>query len=485
MKNAAEWFYNNVFTDEAIRPRHGPSVPQKAPPQKTPALLRTARSLEDGMAYSWQTREAIFIKQAKLLAAYEDDYEYTAPVVRYYPTYQSLTDAELRGYFTWRTHLRHGNMRKTSLSYAFLYIYELINQIGAIGPMDGYQKLKAFAADYGVLDENILPYLQKWLPDYVIYYGLDPALLVDSPQAVYDRNILVLANMHAYKPAQITDAVKSLSPRWLARSKFYAQNTADMDDVLVRVLRRVAEHYNTRCKKTFIEQYFGPCSEIPVHLFTSAVFHNRQKSRAREYALDEICTYRYKNGQWTVQKYHIPMRPNEKLTDLIKTVDAKLRNACGFGSPIKPELDTKWITKIIDEEVGRFVTEKAAVEAKKLHIDYSALARIRSDAAITRDKLTVDEELDFAEPAPEPPPPPIAQELPESPLSADEYRLMQCLLYGRDCGWVQAEGLMLSVLCDSINEKLYDEFMDSVLLLDSAPELIEDYIDDLKEMVHP
>ena len=42
---------------------------------------------------------------------------------------------------------------------------------------------------------------------------------------------------------------------------------------------------------------------------------------------------------------------------------------------------------------------------------------------------------------------------------------------------------MLSVLVDGINEKLYDSFMDSVL--DDSPALIEDYIDDLKEMVKP
>ena len=71
----------------------------------------------------------------------------------------------------------------------------------------------------------------------------------------------------------------------------------------------------------------------------------------------------------------------------------------------------------------------------------------------------------------------------ESPLSSPEYRLLHCLLYGGSTGWVQAEGYMLSVLVDGINEKLYDTFMDSVL--DDTPELIEDYIDDLKEMVKP
>ena len=71
----------------------------------------------------------------------------------------------------------------------------------------------------------------------------------------------------------------------------------------------------------------------------------------------------------------------------------------------------------------------------------------------------------------------------DCPLNEVEYRLLHCLLYGENTGWIQSEGYMLSVLVDGINEKLYDTFMDSVL--DDTPELIEDYIEDLKEMVAP
>ena len=144
MKKAAEWFYGNVFLDEAIRPRTA------QPGERIPSLLRTARSLESGSG--WQSRESIFLKQGKLLVNYEDDYEFRGNVVRYYPTYQSLTDAELRGYFAWRTKLRRGDLCKTSLSFAFLYIYELLNRIGTEDPMEGYWRLREFRDSYGALD---------------------------------------------------------------------------------------------------------------------------------------------------------------------------------------------------------------------------------------------------------------------------------------------------------------------------------------------
>ena len=49
-------------------------------------------------------------------------------------------------------------------------------------------------------------------------------------------------------------------------------------------------------------------------------------------------------------------------------------------------------------------------------------------------------------------------------------------------GWVQREGKMVSVLLDSINEILYDVVQDAVI---EDQQVVEDYIDELKEMVKP
>lgn len=495
IKQTMDWFFNTVFQDEKIFPR------QQEPSEPVPPLLRAARSLETGMPASHQSRESIFTKQATLLTNYEDSYVYDQPVLRYYPTYQSLTDPELRGYFSWRTKVRGGDVRKTSLSYAFLYIYELLNQIGVSDPMDGYRKLKDFQAVYGAQDRAILPYLNRWLMDYVVYYGLDPALLADTPQVVFDKHLAVLASIGQHEPQEIMEAVAALSGRWLERSKFYGAYRADMDAVTVRVLRRVAAHYDQRCKKTMVEQYFGVYSEFPIMLFESAVFHNRKRIRNRDLEVDAVRSYHCRNGLWTIRKYACPERPSAKLGDLVKTVDSVMRECYVYRHPIQRELETKWLVKIIEEETRGFLSERQAAQAKRITIDYSQLAKIRQDAAVTQDRLIVEEEAMEAGQEPETPESQAPEngaskreapengapegESPETPLTPEEYRLLQCLLYGRDLGWVRASGLMLSVLVDGINEKLFDEFADSVLTLDSQPELIGDYIQDLKEMVHP
>ena len=430
-----------------------------------------------------QSRESIFIKQGKLLADYEDDYVYDRQVLRYFPTYQSLTDPELRGYFSWRTKLRRGNLQETSLSYAFLYIYELLNQIGVADPMDGYRKLTEFRDAYGALDDGILPYLNLWLMDYVVYYNLDAGLLADTPQVRFNRGIAVLDSIQTRDDGEVARAVKQLSPKWLERSKFYREYREDCDTVTVRVLRRMSAHYNARCKKTMVEQYFGSFSQYRVILFDAAVFHERQVEGNRQYKVDENYIYRCRNGLWSVQKYNCLPHSNGKLDDLLKTIDAVMRECYDYGRPIQYKLETKWIIKIIQEEARNLLAEKKAAEEKKITIDYSRLARIRSDAAVTRDRLMVEEEAEEEAPPAQIPAP--AEEPEDTPLTKDEYRLLQSLLYGRDYSWVRSSGLMLSVLVDGINDKLYDTFSDSVLLGDDPPELIEDYIADLKEMIHP
>lgn len=487
MKKAAEWFYSTVFRDEAIKPR------TYAPVEKIPSLLRTARSLENSPNNAWQSRESIFLKQAKLLVNYEDDYNFEGSVVRYYPTYQALTDQELRGYFSWRTKLRKGDIQKTSLSFAFLYIYELINQVGVADPLDGYQKLKAFRDSYGQLDEGILSYLRKWMTDYVVYYELDANLLGDSQQVIFDRSITVLDLVQEQEEAKVIYALKQLAPKWLSRSKFYSSNQSDCDTVIVRVLRKVSDHYAKHTKKSMVEQYFGKLGQFQVRLFDTAVFCNPLKKRNCEFAVDERRVYRCQNGLWTVTKHAGPMKPSGKLEDLLKTIDAVMREEYAYKHPVKYETETKWLIKLIREETQALLAEKKARDAKKITIDYSQLAKIRQEAAITQDKLTVDEDLEeteIMEPAQEVVPEPATTTEPvpsgseeECPLSEPEYRLLQSLLYGGSTNWVQSEGYMMSVLVDGINEKLYDSFMDSVL--DDTPELIEDYIEDLKEMVKP
>lgn len=487
-KNAADWFYNKVFGEESIRPRF--YEPEPLPP----SLLRAARSLEIGKTLSWGNRALLFVQQGKLLAGFEDDYVYERPVQHFFPTYQTLSDPELRGYFTWRTGLRQGKLEQTHLTYAFLYIYELINLIGVENPEEGYRKLVTFREEYGSLDRRILPYLNRWITDFTVCYRLEPQLLKETGPVRYHNCVAVLENLKGSTDEQILDMLSVLAPSWLKRSRFYRDHKADMDTVLVGVLRGMEAHYASG-KRPLAEHACGRRTVSPVRLFESAVYHNRQRQLNCVYRPDASRIFRCKNGVWTVEKYGYSEQPSQYLEMITKTVDAILRRLWGDKHPIQCETEVKWVTKLIEAEGQRLLEEKQAKEAaeKRVRIDFSRLDAIRRDAAITRDKLIVEEEMEEELPDTLPASQPEADNGKETagevpgglPLSPPQYRLLRDLLYGGSLDWVRREGLMLSVLTDGINEALYDMFCDTVLTSDEPPEVIEDYIDELKETVTP
>lgn len=420
-----------------------------------------------------------------MLENYEDDYSFDENVTYYYPTYQVLSDSALRGYFSWRTKVRKGSVEKTSATFAYLYIYELINQIGVSSPQDGYDKLVAFQNSYGQLDSILHFHLEKWIFHYVIYYNLDSSLLASTHSVMADHQLAVLDRIQEHDTTAVLDAVKILAPKWLTRSKFYRTHTDDCNIVIDRVLRCMSEHYTTRTSKSLLEYLFCKSDEIQVRMFDSAVFCDPLKIRDSNYVVDELCVYRCNAGLWTATGYHF--YSTDKLENLLRAIDGIMRELYGDRYPIRYSINTKWQEKLIRQEVQALLEEKQRKSVKKMNIDYTLLERIRQESAITQDRLTVEEDSEDSDPVSQPISIPDTQtdSTPASDysLTSPEIRLLHCLLYGEPLNWVQENGYLLSVLADGINEKLYDSFQDSVL--DDTPRLIEDYIDDLKEIILP
>lgn len=467
------------YTDEPILPR------KKTPEEKLPAPLKAARSLEKGAACMYQNRRSLFLNQAKLLEFYKDDYEGEYISHCYYPTYDLLNNQELRSYFAWRTKVRNGDIQPSCSCFAYLYLYELINGIGTGTPVEGLHKMDDFAAAYKEYESSLMNYYANWRKSYIIYYNLSDSFLGGEEREGEEAHMAVLDSAQEQTDDAIAAAVKQLAPGWLNRSKFYKTHQTDMDRVIVQVLRRMHQHYSTRSKRTFSEQLFGSRETHSVDLFCYAVFCDPLRHENSRYYITDSHYYECRNGYWTETSCFIDSHKRRKLENLMKTIDASLRVALNDGKPIKSPSQLKWVTKVIEEEVAALLETQKQQEAaaKRVQIDYSALAQIRREAAITQDKLATEEEMEEEAPPAVQPPPPQPEALPgDCPLDRTQYRLMQNLLYGGDMGWVQREGKMVSVLLDSINEILYDTFQDAVI---EDQQVVEDYIDELKEMVKP
>ena len=504
----AEPLAERVFQEEPIRPRQSASadrlpayvrevvgkyLPRRgnAPAEKLPSLLRAARSLEQGSAAMYQNRRSLFLKQARLLAGYEDDYPELLQVTRYFPTYDSHTDRELRRYFSWPTRVRRGDAPEACTTFAFLYLYELINQVGADSPVEGLQKMDAFVDRYGGVDSTVPRYYRSWRKSYILYYNLSDSFWQEDGEPDGSAYFDILDSAPEQPAEAVMQAVTALAPGWLGRSKFYKTHRQDMERVVAAVVGQMCLHYRRRGGRSLSEQLFGGLCERPFELFPAAVFCDPLKKREAAYYLTDTHYFMCSGGYWVEAGRFIGQRGQKKLDGLMKSIDASLRDALEPGKPLLRPEQSKWVEKAIAGEIQALLDEKekARQAAQRVAIDFGALDAIRRDAAVTQERLRIEDELEEeAPPAPAPEPVPAGAGIParepgeDCPLNAAEYRLLQCLLYGRPTDWVQREGKILSVLLDSINEKLYDIFQDSVAEDDG---LVEDYIDELKEMVAP
>lgn len=121
-------------------------------------------------------------------------------------------------------------------------------------------------------------------------------------------------------------------------------------------------------------------------------------------------------------------------------------------------------------------------------LDTGSLEGIRKAAGRTMEKLLTEEDLDFGREEPVQKEAAFRERIPEKAelpfgLTEQEDALLRALLKDGNSAGVLSADYLLSVTVDSINEKLFDEFGDTVIDNVSPPELIEDYREELKTLL--
>ncbi|MBO4867367.1 MAG: TerB N-terminal domain-containing protein [Ruminococcus sp.] len=481
-----------VYRDEPILKRASQLVRDIVPPKDdTPAQLMEMRRMAYSPEAQWRSREWLFGKQGSFMADFEDDFEKEVPFEHYFPTYNDMTLEQQRTYFTWRTSIRRGEYRETSLSYIFVYIYELINLIGVKNPREGYDRLKTLLEHYGETQPKLKRFVSAWLDDMVIYYGLDIALLKNSGIFEFDDALCVLLDTDSHTDDEVFSALCVMSSYSAEKSAFYKAYPEDFRAVAVRSYKAFSEYYGAHRKKTLFEKFFGK-STISVHqMFNSAVFCYYRSSPQDSVVIDDVRRCFCRGGEWFTEGYAGKPHSNKEVGKFLRAVDSLMRRNYDFKKQLQTTDITKQLSKIITEQTDILLEEKKRAEAMRVDIDLSKLGSIRRAADITREKLIVDEEEFDEDILPQSD---VQEDVPDervqentTPLDSGEYAFMQALLYGGDCqSAARNAGSMPSILADSINEKLYDIFADTVIEFDGdTPAVIEDYEEELKGMILP
>ncbi len=505
-----------------------------------PDAIREARQLaKQGYARNLSVVD-VFYEQARLLAGYEDDFEFIGTFSHYYPSYEDMNNEQLRGYFAWRTKVRHGNIEQGSLSFAYVYLYELINLIGVSSAQDAYDTLLAFGTAYRRFDTRFGQLFDTWLDDFVIYYGLDAGLLRTRSFAKRDAAFDVLLHHEMHAEGELFDALVTLGGYAIMDSPFFVEHEAELRHLVAHAYRAAVQHH-AKLKTTLPAKLAGRLKNERLWLFERAVFANPLNITSAEYQISPHDAVYCRGAAWFRTRYENLEYPISWITQLLETCECILRDVYAYPNTLERKLTTKYLLKAVETRASELAEETRLREERAVHIDFSQLDHIRAAAEVTCEKLIVDEEnqplplkhndmLKREEPShsrdsliascadgicvrtpddadasgdgctkrvahePEAPvalpcePSTVRATAPSpdaSSLSPKEIELVACLLSGGSVReFERAHACMASVLVDSINDKLYDEFAD--ICIDATgdkPAIIEDYAPELRTLL--
>lgn len=447
-----------------------------------------------------------FYRQGQMVADYEDDYDQIYELRRYYPDYHAMNVHQLRTYFTWRTQLRHGDFTVSSTSYAYVYLYELLNNIGVQDPNEGYEKLiefdQRYASNYG---QRMQDYLHQWLQDYVLYYGLDrqKANTVFADKLASDRDYHILLHPADYSAEEVTNVFLDHCT-YLANCRLYKNAPTEW----AKVVKTVWQHVLEQQPQVFTE-LVATQTLITKYFFAGAVFAFHHQPKLTAYPVDSERQYHFKDRKYYCQVWYPRKDQSKRLNTFFHELDRLARQEFQLGHPLKARKLDEQIVQAILDGVRDYQRQREKAQRPKINLKMDDLDQIRADASTTRDSLLTDEEKqddDVAEPTDtpgttvkqlqegqlsEPLTPADKQndaensdeEVPD--LTKDEHFLLSALLNQQPYqDYLKKHHLMASILVDSINDKLFDYIGDAVIEFNDQdePVIIEDYQPDLAEL---
>ncbi len=462
-----------------------------------------------------QENSRIFYEQGRFMEEFEDHYEKEVPFSAYFPSYQAMGYDQLRTYFTWRTKVRQGEIEDTSISYIFLYLYELLNQIGVRDEEEGADKLLELWLVMRQRQGAIGKYVLRWLKDYHIYYELPWSF-----KEFIDRNGLEAYYPELTDPEDNFELLCSISKYDVRKSVFYKEGQEKLiRDCFQFTLRRLKQVFED--KGIDLEaMIFQPAKNMPQWTpFKEALFCPVRRQRDRRVVLSEKEIYLCSGNNWTFSTRLTTESGKRLVGYIMKQMESVLRKALHYkyklssGSLSGPEEEVLRQAGIDLEAEVKAATLEFYRESTKtvVSVDPDRLRQIRQEALQTQERLLVPEEEaaggferqpELKKPGAELPP--EMQEKPgeasdveteresglEDPWTELKNALTEVERQALGILWrggsdirqfADSHGIMLEVLAEGINEKAMDHVGDG--LLDGELAVYEDYAEQIEEIL--
>jgi len=455
-----------------------------------PSIIRDMLQLYEFRSGSFQMKCKNFYHQGKLMEHYEDDKPWSGDWRHYFPTYHDMTIRQLRGYFTWRTHVRRGDYQPIAASFAYVYLYELLNGIGVDSPEESLLKMQEFEASFlntGIGDPEIRKYLRRWMLEFIVLHSLpvETALLCADPSMLSrDQALAALKSPAKHTDEAVFSALCTFSDQKAAVSPVINKYPERGKHLFSEVWRAAAAD-------GLFTTVFGEQKLFAWHPLSNAVVWDQSKSPDTNYILNECHSYRCRNGVWHEARFDGLYFDRDKLRALMHETDRQLRIYLKTGHHLREKAGEAWAGAYVSAVIASDREAQLEAMRPKLIIDLSGLDKIRRDASTTRDSLLTEEErIELAEISEQesyaaPAENPMASMASVSILNALQTQIVAALLHGESAKDLLASNhLMPSIVADAINEALFDEIGDTCLECDgSTIFIVEDYREDLEQIL--
>lgn len=396
------------------------------------------RRLVQEHSLGWRKLVRRFLKDAQRFESRQNGPVAFAPFESYWPTYEAMSSQQLAWYFYWRGQFREGHLIDTSLSYLFVHIYELINQIGVNDAEHGYRELMRLWLGYRLTFPELDDYLTPWIADYLSVNRLphDPLELYGYPDQTFDyvrkhADILLTLHLRQRDDRQLSlPLIDALTDHRIERSSFYEGENIEL---LARVLPVVIDKVDSqwRAAGAGIFERYRPPHSVPISrpLFQSALYGGDLTATVTIANLYPYAAYQ-------------PLR--DFLTPLVKYTENLLRKEKGVRGRLRVDPLDEALQRLIDVTV---LGSRAAVDVSirgaserghglpipprgllhpppRIEIDFTRIEQLKAESSDLFDLLALPTESGpvpplVAKPLAEPSTPPRHDEEPQRRPSAN------------------------------------------------------------------
>lgn len=435
---------------------------------------------------SYAQQKKNFLRQGEFMKDFEDSYDGWSGKCTYFsPAYHDLTLSQLRKYFTWRTSVRKGDFQPVESPFAYLYLSELLCGIGAETPEETLKKMADFETGFvnsGFADTLLKMHLKNWMFEYAVIHGMQPETVMQyaNPQILaHDTYMTILKDPASKNDNEIFLALSFFAEKDLFTTPVVAEAGSRGKHLFAELWKYVSLRYN-KDGSNFFTACFGEPQTLKWYPLFNALFRDDGGTSDKECVLSECRKYFCRSGVWYEESFSRIKFDKVRFNALLHEAERVFRKYLKAGKALRQKPDETWATQYAEAVVA--ADKKAEIEAKrpKINIDLSGLDKIRSDAAVTRESLLTEEEIEDEIKTDS-----TTENNENSFLDAVHTEILRNLLKkGSAEEYIKASHLMPSVVADTINAALFNEIGDNILECDGKTlKIVEDYVEEVINML--